>query len=78
MANPLLGWNIVPRGELNDMVRNSISLEHNFREKKRKACYEFYDKIKNVADNKTKVRILKEVAAKYDFREEWFMEQVRF
>ena len=78
MANPLQGWNIIPKSDLNDMVRDSYRMERNFRERKRKACYEFYDRTAKVTDTKLKVKIMKEVAAKYGFREEWFMEQVRF
>ncbi len=77
MTNPLQGLNPISRGDLHDMVRESFSWERNFRERKRKACYEFYDRTAKVTDTKLKVKIMKEVAAKYDFREEWFMEQVR-
>ena len=78
MANPLQGWNIIPRGELHSMVQESFRWEMEFREKKRKACYEFYDRTDKIKDNRTKVKILKEVAEKYGFREECFMEWVRF
>lgn len=78
MSNPLQGWNIIPKSDLHDMVKSSFQWERDFRERKRKACYEFYDRTAKVTDNKLKVKILKEVARKYDFREEWFMEQVRF
>lgn len=78
MSNPLQGWNIIPRSDLHSMVQESFQWERDFRERKRKACYEFYDRTERVTDNRLKVKIMKEVAAKYGFREEWFIEQVRF
>lgn len=78
MSDPLQGWNIIPRGELHSMVQESLRWEQEFRERKRNACCEFYERIEKVKDNITKMKVLKEVAAKYKFREKWFMEQVIF
>lgn len=78
MSNPLQGWNIIPRNELNNIVRDSYRYERELRERRDNACREFYKKIANVSDNRRKFQALKEVAAKYGFREEWFMSQVQF
>ena len=78
MANPLQGWNIIPKSDLNDMVRDSYRMEMSFRERKRKACYEFYDRTEKVTDNRPRLRILQEIARKYDFSEECLMDWVRF
>ena len=78
MSNPLQGWNIIPKNELNNIVRDSFSYERELRERRDNACREFYKKIENVSDNRRKFHALKEVAAKYGFREEWFMSQVQF
>lgn len=78
MSNPLQGWNIIPKNELNNIVRDSYRYERELRERRDNACREFYEKIKNVSDNRRKFQALKEVAAKYGFREEWFMAQVKF
>ena len=78
MSNPLQGWNIIPRNELNNIVRDSFSYERELRERRDNACREFYKKIENVSNNRRKMLILKEVAAKYGFREEWFASQVLF
>ena len=78
MSNPLQGWNIIPRNELNNIVRDSYRYEHELRERKDNACREFYKKIENVSDNRRRFQILKEVAAKYRFREEWFISQGQF
>jgi hypothetical protein len=78
MSNPLQGWNIIPRNELNNIVRDSYRYERELRERRDNACREFYKKIENVSNNRRKFQILKEVAAKYGFREEWFISQVQF
>ena len=78
MSNPLQGWKIISRNNLNEMVRESDRWEREFRERRKNAVQEFYGRIKKVTDNRMKVKILKEVAARYNFREEWFIDQVRF
>lgn len=78
MSNPLQGWTIISRSNLRSMVQESNRWEREFREKKTKAVQEFYQRIKGTSDNKKKMLIFKEVAAKYGFREEWFIDQVRF
>ena len=78
MSNPLQGWNIIPRNELNNIVRDSYRYERELRERRDNACREFYKKIENVSDNRRKFHALKEIAAKYGFREEWFVSQVQF
>ena len=78
MSNPLQGWNIIPRNELNNIVRDSFSYERELRERRDNACREFYKRIENASDNRRKFQALKEVAAMYGFREEWFVTQVQF
>lgn len=78
MPNPLQGWNIIPRNNLHDMIRDSFEYERELRERLAKARSEFQDRIGNTTDNRFKMKILHEVAAKYGFRESWFMQQVRF
>ena len=58
MSNPLQGWNPISRGSLHDMVRDSYRRDREFREKKQKACYEFYDRTAKVTDTKLKVKIM--------------------
>lgn len=76
MSNPLQGWNIISRRDLHEMTRQSFRNEREEREKIKKAWCEFHERTNKVTDTKRKFTILKEVAAKYHFNEDWFMTQV--
>lgn len=73
----LSGWTPISRGELHEMVRASIANEPKERQRLNDAQKEFYDRTKGVSQNE-KHKIFKEVADKYGYREEYFIDKVNF
>ena len=75
--NPYAGAEFVSRSNLRDIVRDSFQYDRELRQRRWEAVTEFNKRILTVSDTKKKFIIIKEVAAKYRFREEWFLTQVR-
>lgn len=73
----LSGWTLISRGALHEMVRTSIANEPKERERLNNAQKEFYNRTKEVSQNE-KHKIFKEVANKYGYREEYFIDKVSF
>lgn len=72
----LSGWTPISRGALHEMVRTAIANEPKERERLRNAISEFNKRANGVSDVKRRVKIMKEVAEKYGYREDFFIEKV--
>ena len=72
----LAGWQPISRGDLKEMVRESIANEPKERKRLWNAIDEFDNRAKGVSDTKHRVKIMKEVAEKYGYNEEYFMEKI--
>lgn len=71
----LSGWSPISRSDLNEMVRTSIANEPKVRQRLWDAIDEFDNKAKGL-DTKGRVRVMKEVAEKYGYNEEYFMSKI--
>lgn len=76
MANPLQGATFITRADLTQMVRDSYKYDRELKERLVNAVNEYKKRTANVSDNNRRFLIFKEVAAKYEFREQWFLTKV--
>lgn len=77
MSNPSQGWNIISRGTLKDMVRDSFRYERELQDRLHEAYTEYHKRAGGIDDTNRRVAIFKEVAAKYGFREQFLMEKIK-
>lgn len=73
----LSGWTPISRKALHEIVKTSIANEPKERNRLKDAQNEFYERTKGVSQ-KEKYKIFKEVANKYGYREEYFINNVTF
>ncbi len=72
----LSGWRPISRANLDQMVRDAIANEPKERQHLRDAISEYNDRANGVTDVKERFRIMKEVAKKYHYNEDYFMDRV--
>ena len=77
MANPLQGACFISRSSLTEMVRDSYRRDRELKERLCNAVSEYKKRTESIADYNRRVLIFKEIAAKYGFREQWFITKVR-
>lgn len=76
MALPYTQFEWVSRQSLNDMVRESFRHDAEIKDRLHKAYAEYHKRTANVSDLNKKTIIFKDVARKYQFREEWLLTKI--
>lgn len=72
----LSGWNPISRGDLHQMVKEAIANEPKERQRLHEAQAEFRKRTDGVTNTKLRVRIMKEVAEKYHYNEDYFIDKI--